>query len=510
MNNENQSGDLRQRHAPIALDGDEFRRLGHQLVDQIAEFLDSLAQRRVTPGEDPATVRAALGAGPVPEQGGDPRALLAEASKLLMEHSLFNGHPRFMGYITSSAAPLGALADLLAAAVNPNCGGWVLAPMASEIEGQTIRWIAEMIGYPAGAGGLLVSGGNMANFVGFLAGRRAKAAWPLRAEGLRDRPQLTVYAQKETHTWIQKAADLFGLGTNAIRWIAVDEQRRMHLDALEQQIAADRRAGLQPIMVIGAAGSVAVGAVDPLPQLAQLCQREGLWFHVDGAYGAPAAMLPEAGEDLKGLALADSIALDPHKWLYSPLEAGCTLVKNPQALVDTFSFTPDYYHFHEGFDEQPINYFEFGLQNSRGFRALKVWLAIRQVGRAGYTQMIRDDIALARALFELMKAHPDFEAVTNNLSITTFRYVPADRRSGSIADEAYLNELNRAILNELEAGGDMFVSNAIIEEKFLLRACIVNFRTSLADIDAVPELVARVGRTIDTRLRAEQAKALRD
>ncbi len=508
MSDTNQSGDLRQRCAPIALDGAEFRRLGHQLVNEIAAFLDALPQRRVTPGEKPATVRAALGAGPVPEQGGDPQALLAEASNLLIEHSLFNGHPRFMGYITSSAAPLGALADLLAAAVNPNCGGWVLAPMASEIEGQTIRWIAEMIGVPAGAGGLLVSGGNMANFVGFLAGRRAKAPWPLRVEGLREQPQLTVYASKETHTWIHKAADLFGLGTNAIRWIAVDAQRRMKLGALEQQIVADRQAGLLPLMVIGAAGTVAVGAVDPLPQMAEICRREGLWFHVDGAYGAPAAMLPEAGADLKGLALADSIALDPHKWLYSPLEAGCVLVQDPQTLVDAFSFTPDYYHFHEGFDEQPINYFEFGLQNSRGFRALKVWLALRQVGRAGYTQMIREDIALAKALFELLEAHPDFEAVTNNLSITTFRYVPADRRSGSASDEAYLNDLNRAILNELETGGEVFVSNAVIDERFLLRACIVNFRTSLTDIEAVPEIIAQVGRTMDTRLRAEQAKAI--
>lgn len=508
MTNTNQSGDLRHRCAPIALDGTEFRRLGHQLVDEIAAFLDALAKRRVTPGEKPGTVRAALGTGPVPERGMDPQELLAEASKLLIEHSLFNGHPRFMGYITSSASPLGALGDLLAAAVNPNCGGWVLAPMASEIEGQTTRWIAEMIGFPAGAGGLLVSGGNMANFVGFLAGRRAKAPWPLRAEGLRDQPQLAIYASKETHTWIHKAADLFGLGTNAVRWIAVDAQRRMQLGALERQIAADREAGLLPIMVIGAAGTVAVGAVDPLPQMAELCRREGLWFHVDGAYGAPAAMLPEAGADLKGLALADSIALDPHKWLYSPLEAGCVLVKDPQTLVDAFSFTPDYYHFHEGFDEQPINYFEFGLQNSRGFRALKVWLALRQVGRAGYTQMIREDIALAKALFELMEAHPDFEAVTNNLSITTFRYVPADRRGGSASDEAYLNELNRAILNELEAGGELFVSNAVIDERFLLRACIVNFRTSLADVEVVPEIVARVGRTIDSRLRAEQANVL--
>ena len=357
------NGDLRGRTAPLAMDGDRFRQLGYQVVDALAEFVETLPQRPVAPGKEPRELRALLGEAPAPQQGSDPGALLAETVELLAKHSLFNGHPRFMGYITSSAAPIGALADLIASAVNPNVGGWELAPMATEIEAQTIRWLAEMIGYPVDCGGLMVSGGNVANFVGFLAARRAKAPWDIRAEGMIDQPQMVVYGSQETHTWIQKAADLFGLGTDAVRWVALDSERRMDIGALEVQIVADRENGLLPFLVVGAAGTVTVGAVDPLPRLAEICRKHDLWLHVDGAYGAPAAVLPEAHPDLKGLSEADSIAFDPHKWLYSPLEAGCVLVRRPQDMVDAFSFHPEYYKFDDVSEDPGLNYYEFGLQN---------------------------------------------------------------------------------------------------------------------------------------------------
>ena len=229
----------------------------------------------------------------MPERGSDPELLLRNTADLLFNHSLFNGHPRFFGYITSSPAPIGVLGDLLAAAVNQNCGSWTLSPMATEIEAQTVRWIAEFIGFPAGSGGLLVSGGNMANFVCFLAARTAKAGWDVRKTGLNgSHPRLIAYASGETHTWIQKAADLFGFGTDAIRWIAVDEHQRMKTDELRRQIEADRARGDQPFLVVGTAGSVSTGAVDPLPAIASICREFDLWFHVDGAYGALAAAIP--------------------------------------------------------------------------------------------------------------------------------------------------------------------------------------------------------------------------
>jgi glutamate/tyrosine decarboxylase-like PLP-dependent enzyme len=485
---------------------EEFRRVGHELVDRVAGFLDSLPRRPVTPAEPPELVREVLGDSGLPESGTDPGRLLEESASLLLNHSLFNGHPRFWGYITSSAAPIGSLADLLASAVNPNVGGWWIAPIATEIEAQTIRWLAELIGYPTGAGGLLVSGGNIANFVGFWAARKAKTPWEVHSGGIGARPdlRLRVYTSGETHTWIQKAADLSGLGTDAVRWIPTDEKLRMDMNALRAQIDQDRQDGDHPMLVVGTAGSVSTGAIDPLPELAALCREQEIWFHVDGAYGAAAAALPDAPADLKGLSEADSVAMDPHKWLYAPLEAGCVLVRDPSLLRETFSYHPPYYpdkDKEEDEEEPPIMYFEHGPQNSRGFRALKVWLGLRQVGREGYVRMISDDIELTRALYRLVESDPDLEAWTRGLSIATFRYVPGDLRTRTKEAAKYLDELNRELLSQMQRGGEAYVSHAVVEGTFLLRSCIVNFRTTLEDIQALPGIVTALGRQIDAASR---------
>ena len=498
---------LRYRIAPLEMTPSEFRKVGFQLVERIAEFLCSLPDRPVTPNEPPAVIREALGTGSLPQQGTEARDLLEEAADLLFDHSTFNGHPRFMAVITSSAAPIGALGDLLAAAVNPNLGGWPASPMGTEIEAQTIRWIAEMIGYTGDCGGLLVSGGNMGNFVGFLAARKAKASWDVRASGMagKDSRRMRLYTSSETHTWIHKATDMFGLGTDAIRWIPVDERLCMDMTALRNQIQEDIEAGDLPFLVIGTAGTVSTGAVDPLPEIAAICREYDLWFHVDGAYGGFAAVLLNDGNgtvpgDLKGISEADSVAVDPHKWLYAPLEAGCALVRNPEALRDAFSYHPPYYHFADQ-AEPTIDYHEYGPQNSRGFRALKVWLALRQVGRAGYKEMISDDIQLAQALYRLVDDQPELQAFTRGLSITTFRYVPPDLAPGPESVEAYLNQLNIEVLNRLQRSGEALVSNAVIGGAFLLRACVVNFRTSLVDIEALPGIVIRIGREVDAAMR---------
>jgi aromatic-L-amino-acid/L-tryptophan decarboxylase len=484
---------------------EEFRSLGHRLVDRIAEQMVRMPAGRVKPAETGPIVRAALGAERgLPESGVDAGRLLEVAADLLFDHSLFNGHPRFFGYITSSPAPIGALGDLLAAAVNQNCGSWTLSPMATEIESQTVRWIAELIGFPsapvrtgeaAEAGGLLVSGGNMANFVCFLAARTARAEWDVRKAGISgSHPRMVIYASAETHTWIQKAADLFAFGTDAIRWVPVDEHQRMKTADLSRLIDADRTAGHRPFLVVGTAGSVSTGAVDPLPAIAAICRDQRLWFHVDGAYGALAAAIPDAPADLRGLAEADSVAVDPHKWLYAPLEAGCALVKRPEDLRNAFSYHPPYYRF----GGETVNFVDYGPQNSRGFRALKVWLAIQQIGRSGYVDSIAEDMRLSRKLFDLLQKHPEFEALTQNLSITTFRYVPSALRAtvGHPDTEAALNKLNEALLARVEHSGQAFFSNAVIRGRFALRACIVNFNTSDADVEAVPDLVAQIGRTL--------------
>jgi len=282
---------MTERRSPLAIDGAEFRRIGHDLVDAIADHLATLPSRPVTRGASPADIRAKLDAdAPMPAEGRDPADLVASATTLLFDHSLFNGHPRFFGYITASPAHVGILGDLLAAAANPNVGSFTLSPVATEIEAQTIRWIAELIGYPRTCGGILVSGGNMANFVGFFAARAAKAGGDIRANGLcAERGRLRVYASAETHTWIQKAADLSGLGTTAVRWIDVDDDLRMDVGKLEHAIDDDRKRGDVPFLVVGTAGSVSTGAVDPLTAIARVCRERDLWFHADGAYGGFAA-----------------------------------------------------------------------------------------------------------------------------------------------------------------------------------------------------------------------------
>ncbi len=484
------------RQAALAIDAATFRSLGHDLVDQLATLIAAVPDGPVTRDRTPAGVQQALDlAGPLPEHGADPSSLLADTARRLFDQSLFNAHPRFFGYITAPPSPIGVLADFLASALNPNVGSWMLAPAATEIEAQTVRWIAELVGFPAGGDGLLVTGGNMANIVCLIAARAAIAPWDVRGEGVAGGGgrQLVAYASKETHTWIQKAADICGLGTAAIRWIATTDDLRMDVGALRRAIEADAAAGHVPFLVVGTAGSVSTGAIDPLRDIAALCRDKRVWFHVDGAYGAFAAALPDAPADLRALAQADSVAVDPHKWLYAPLEAGCALVRDAEALRRAFSYHPPYYHF----DQSVLNFVEHGPQNSRGFRALKVWLQLRHAGASGYRQMIGDDVALSRRMAQAVDAHPELELLTQSLSIATFRYVPA-----GVADEAYLNQLNEKLLDALQREGDVFVSNAVIGGRYALRACIVNFHTTAADVDAVPGIVAARGRLIDQQLRA--------
>lgn len=474
----------------------EFRALGHRLIDDIASFYESLPKGRVTSGEAAREIRSLLPRRPLPARGRPAAELLAEVAPLLFEHSLHNGHPRFFGYITSSAAPLGALAELLAAAVNQNCGLRNLSPAANEIEAQAVEWLAELVGFPRPCGGVLVSGGNVANMLGFFAARRSRLPWDVRADGIRGgEQQPIVYASRETHTWIQKAADISGIGTSAVRWIATDAAQRLRVDELERAIAADRAAGHRPFVVVGTAGNVSTGAVDPLAEIAAVAEHEHLWFHVDGAYGAPAAALSDAPADLKALALADSLALDPHKWLYNPIEVACALVRNPVALRDAFSYRPAYYRFEDEKDGG-ADYFEHGLQNTRGFRALKVWLCLQQAGLEGYVQRLRADMDLARYLYEIALEDPELEAGTQHLSITTFRYRPSDVQADSADGAAYLDELNGRLVAELQTAGEAYVSNAMVNDRQFLRACIVNFRTTAADVEALAKIVVRRGRLL--------------
>jgi len=494
----------KKRKAPIDIPSADFKKFGYELVDQVASLLETIDKYPVSTSKTPGEIRETLNSNAsLPEKGGNPGEILNRATRLLFENSLYNGHPKFWGYITSSAAPIGILGEFLAAAVNPNLGGWQLSPMATEIEAQTVRWIAELIDYPSDCGGVLVSGGNMANFVCFLAARVQAGGEAIRSVGLRKMANspFRVYASNETHTWIQKATDLFGLGTDAIRWIKCDSDQRIDMEELRETVALDVKNGITPMMVVGTAGTVSTGAVDPLYEMAEFCREERIWFHVDGAYGGLAAAVPGLDKDLYGLKLADSIAVDPHKWLYAPLEAGCVLVRDGEHLRRAFSYHPPYYHF----GEEAINYVDYGMQNSRGFRALKIWLALQQVGREGYRQMISDDIRLAKAMHEALAKRSEIESLTCELSIATFRYVPLDLKESANDPKAaeYLDQLNEEILVRLKTSGETFISNAVLHDRFVLRACIVNFRTSDEDVEVLPEIIVKYGKKIDSEMRKE-------
>lgn len=490
--------------SPAEISREEFRKAGYLLIDLISGFINEIDERPVTTGEAPEQISKVAGYSTIPEDGSPPEEILKKASDFLFNHSLLNGHPKFFGYITSSPAPIGALADMLASAVNPNVGANILSPAATEIEKQTISMLAELCGLPSSWGGLLVSGGNMANITAFLTARAAKAPGQVKKEGVYAiQGRMVFYCSHATHAWAEKAAIHSGIGTDAIRWVETVEGNRMDVTKLDQTISQDIENGFVPFMVVGNAGDVSMGSVDDLRAIAGICSKYNLWFHVDGAYGLPATILPEMREKFSGLEAADSIAIDPHKWLYCPLEVGCTLVKDPEKLRNTFSAHPAYYNFGEK-DSPEHNYYEYGLQNSRGFRALKVWCILQHVGRKGYEKMIRHDINMAELLYEYAIKNPEIEAVSHNLSITTFRYVPPDRNY-SIGN---LNELNEMLLNELQKGGRLFLSNAVIDGKYCLRVCVVNFRTREKDIKETIEIIVGEGRKVhsDWRQRAVAEK----
>jgi glutamate/tyrosine decarboxylase-like PLP-dependent enzyme len=459
------------RESAAELTPAQFREAGHRLVDQIAEFLATIAEKPVAPSTSPHELRALIGGGGVPEQGASPREILDHAASLMFANSTFNGHPRFFGYITSSAAPIGALADLLAAAVNSNCGAWGLSPMATEIERQAIRWDRRVDRLLAGS--RWHPGQRWQRREHGVSHHRHSRASGVECSGSwrrRSQAYESLCIVGGPHLATERGRHLRPRARTPFAPIAVDANEAMSIQALRRAIADDRANGLHPAIVVGTAGSVSTGAIDPLSEIAALCRAESLWFHVDGAYGAPAAMLKDAPAELRAIALADSVAVDPHKWLYSPLEAGCALVRDCKQMHDAFVFHPPYYAFDGAAEDPPTNFYEWGPQNSRGFRALKVWTTIRQVGRQGYVKMIGDDIELAREMHRLASASEELEAFTQSLSITTFRYVPRDLRADPTAAD-YLNSLNKALLARLQEEGIVYVSNAVIGD-VLRAACL--------------------------------------
>jgi aromatic-L-amino-acid/L-tryptophan decarboxylase len=478
------------------------RELGEGALDIWEELLERLRELPVSRYEGVDRVRDAV-ALDVPEDALPVDDLLGHLREVILERSMYPGHPRFMAYVTGAGTAPGAAADLLAAGLNANLGGWRLSPAASEIEYHLARWFAQRFGLAAGSGGIVLSGGAMAGFVGLKLARDRKAGWDVRADGVRGGPQLTIYGSEEAHSINARAADMLGLGRDAVRMLAVDSEYRLDIDALRSAIEEDRAAGRRPIAVVGSAGTVATGAIDPLDEIAGACKEHDLWFHVDGAYGGPGVLAEELRPLFAGIERADSIAFDPHKWLYTPHSGGCILVRDFEHLSRSFSIAEhaDYVHEDKQRTRSGVDAINLGPQFSRGFWALKVWVSLLAHGRRAYARRIAHDVALARYLHERASERPEFEPMAPvTLSICCFRYVPPDLGSVRGRDE-YLDELNERLMTELQMSGRVYPSNAVLRDRFVLRACVTNFRTEAEDMDALLDVAAELGSKLDAEMR---------
>lgn len=479
--------------SPLALDPEDLRRFGYRAVDLMVEHLSGLSKAPVFQPMTPDERRDLLDQ-PLPVGPTAPDAILDAIRDQILSHPMGNGHPRFFGWINSPPAPFAPLADLLAAALNPSCAGGDHA--AIYLERAVVRWLMDLLGFPTEQSmGLLVSGGSMATLT-CLATARTWAAkrdgWDVRQDGVGRAPsRLTLYLTEEGHSSIRKAVELLGLGAGCLRPVPIDGEFRMDVDALRAAIRADRAAGLRPFCVVASAGTVGTGAIDPLDALATLCVDEGLWLHVDGAYGAVGVLDPALDDRYAGLGHAHSLTLDPHKWLSVPVECGAALVRDGTLLRETFSLVPAYLRTEEGrgFGGLPW-YSEYGYQQTRGFRALKLWSTLLLAGRDGIARHVIQCNRLARHLGDLIQASDDLELLAPvELSVVCFRYAPAALRD----DPARLDALNKTIMEEVQAGGEAFLTQTSVHGRFSLRACVVHYATTEADLLALLDAVRKAG-----------------
>ena len=402
-----------------------------------------------------------------------------------------NVHPRFWAWYMGNGTIMGALGDFMAAIMNPNVGGG--NHVANLVEQQVVGWLRELLGFPAGGSGLLVSGASMANFIGIAVARNTRCGYDVRRQGVRAAPgALTVYASTEVHSCNQKAVETLGLGSNGLRAIPARPDYTIDIAALQRQVDSDRASGMMPFCVIGSAGTINTGAIDDLNALADFCQREDLWFHVDGAIGAVAVLVESVKQRLAGLERADSVALDLHKWMHVPFEAGCVLVRHEAAHRESFSLTPAYLAREAdsgGLASGEFWFSDYGLQLSRHFRALKVWLSIMEHGLDRFGRMMQRNIEQAQYLGRLIEDSPELElAAPIGLDIVCFRYNPGNLNAPE------LDRLNRNILIQLQERGIAAPSYTTLEGKYCLRVAIANHRSRIEDFDLLADEVVKIGR----------------
>ena len=487
--------DLKSRE--LSLDPEDWaamRALGHRMVDDMLGYLEHVRERPIwqpVPDESRSALRR-----PLPRAPEGAERAYGDFVEHVLPYPMGNIHPRFWGWVIGTGTPLGALAELLAATMNPNVGGGDHG--ATYVEGQVLDWCKEMLGYPSTASGLLVSGGSMANLIGLAVARNARAGHDVRRDGVRGAAgPLTVYGSSEIHSSIQKTVELLGLGHEALRLIPVDDRFEMRISELEAAIARDRAAGCVPIAIVGSAGTVNTGAFDDLDALARITEREGIWYHVDGAFGAIAALDPGLRPRLAGMERADSIAFDLHKWMYVPYEAGCILVRDAAAHRATFTLTPGYLaRATGGVAAGEVWPSDFGIELSRGFKALKVWMTFKEHGIDRFAALVRQNVEQAQYLERLVRENPDLELLAPvPLNIVCFRY----RGDGTMSEQE-LNELNGELLVRLHEEAVAVPSTASIRGRKAIRVAISNHRTRREDLELLVDGTLRIANELAGKL----------
>jgi glutamate/tyrosine decarboxylase-like PLP-dependent enzyme len=472
-------------------DWESLRQLGYRMVDDMLTYLENVRERPVWQPA-PERVKATFKE-PVPLDPQPPEQVYEDFLENVHPYPIGNIHPRFWGWVFGTGTPLGALADFLAASMNTNSGDFD-HHSAIHVDTQLIAWFKELLGYPADASGLLTSGCSIANLIGLTVARNAKCGYDLRREGSQSAPhKMVLYASEEIHSSIQKAVELMGLGSDSLRYIPTNEDYQIDLDALAQSIAKDREDELLPFCVVGAAGTVNTGAFDNLEALADLCEDENLWLHVDGAFGAWAALVPSSKHLVSGMERADSLAFDLHKWMYIPYEIGCVLVQHAETHRNSFALSPAYLApagdgrgLSSGSDLPWFTDYDFHL--SRGFRSLKAWMSLKEHGARKYGRLIQQNIDQARYLAELVEAAPELElAAPVPLNVVCFRYT----RPG--LDDQALDTLNKQIMVELQEQGIAVLSGTSLNGKYVLRAALTNHRSRRKDFDLLVREVVRIG-----------------
>jgi aromatic-L-amino-acid decarboxylase len=470
------------------LDTREFREAGHRLVDLVADYLETVEERPLFPKTTPAALERLFDE-PLPRAGKPLGAVLDEVEAKLIPNCAHVNHPGYLGYITPSPNPVGILGDLLASSLNQNPAAWNIGPAATTIERRTVRWLCDLIGFGPAAGGNLTSGGTTANFIGVKLARDFATRDRGQHEGLHER--LTVYTSEERHVSNDKAVDAVGIGRTNLRSLPTDERFRLRLDALEEAIAADLAAGLRPACIIGMGGTTNTGAVDDLAALRAIADRHRMWLHVDAAYGGGMLLSPRARGVLAGLELADSVTIDPHKWFYAPLDAGAILVRDAARLTASFGMKPPYLVDRADAEGERYDFFVHGFEQSRRFRALKVWMSFKRYGADELGRWVEANMAQARHLHRAVEGDAEFRSAAEPvMSAVCLRYDPID---GGL-DEPRSALLHARAARAIEATGRFWISTTALKGKTHFRINPVNLRTREEHMDELLALLRQACR----------------